>query len=308
MHPRLPFIIPLLLIGISINAPAFAKEPPDTLTGPPFVSARAWAVVDGKTGELLWGHDADKPAKAASTTKMMCAWTVLQLAKKDPKVLDETVTFSKLADDTGGSTSGIREGERISVRECLYGLLLPSGNDAGNALAEHFNDRLPPPEVDEGEEKPAATTRSNFIAEMNRHAKALGMTNTTYRIPYGDGGSAQDMTTTPHDLLRLARQAMQDERFRHYVSTQKYATKVDTPDGGKRDVSWTNTNHLLDIEGFDGVKTGTTTQAGACLVSSGRRGDDHLLIAVLGATSAAGRYVDSKNLYRWAWLQRGHGR
>jgi D-alanyl-D-alanine carboxypeptidase (penicillin-binding protein 5/6) len=68
-------------------------------------------------------------------------------------------------------------------------------------------------------------------------------------------------------------------------------------------VVWTNTNQLLGVEGYDGVKTGTTNQAGQCLVSSGRRGDDQVLIVVLGS---ADRYVDSRNLYRWAWLKRGH--
>jgi D-alanyl-D-alanine carboxypeptidase (penicillin-binding protein 5/6) len=79
-----------------------------------------------------------------------------------------------------------------------------------------------------------------------------------------------------------------------------------TPDGGTRPARWRNTNRLLGITGYDGMKTGTTSRAGACLVSSSRRGKDHLLMVVLGATSSTGRYVDSRNLYRWAWRQRGH--
>ncbi len=306
--------IVVALPSVSAQGPATeTKQPADGLTGPPFVSAKSWAIADGKTGKLLWGHNEEVPRKSASTTKMMTAWIVLEMARENPDILKETVTYSKLADDTTGSTSGIRAGESLSVGECLYGLMLPSGNDAGNALAEHFNDRFDPTEsgtvpetVLEHGRTVKFATRANFIAEMNRRAGALGMSRTTYRIPYGDGGSDDDRTTTARDLLKLAWTAMQNPMFRKYVSTHAHTTNVKTSDGSLREVSWTNTNQLLPIEGFDGIKTGTNSGAGACLVSSGRRGGDHLLMVVLGSTSREGRYVDSKNLYRWAWLERGH--
>lgn len=300
----------LLLICVVLVVPpqrARALDPPDPLTGPPYVTCHTWAIMDGETGDLLWGQEADTPRKSASTTKMMCAYVILSLAEDHPDVLDEIVTFSQLADDTGGSTADIRVGEQIIVRECLYGLLLPSGNDAGNALAEHFNDRFDPPAYSADRTTPATPdthpTRANFIAEMNRTAQNLGMSNTFYRSSYGDGGDENDRTTTARDLLTLARAALKNARFAEYVSTRSYDTTVRTPDGDRRPVGWTNTNQLLGIEGYDGVKTGTTNQAGQCLVSSGHRGDDHLLMVVLGS---ADRYVDSRNLYRWAWLERGH--
>jgi D-alanyl-D-alanine carboxypeptidase (penicillin-binding protein 5/6) len=68
-------------------------------------------------------------------------------------------------------------------------------------------------------------------------------------------------------------------------------------------VLWENTNQLLKIEGYDGVKTGTTSAAGACLVSSAKRGDDALIVVVLGAASSDSRYIDARNLYRWGWSQ-----
>jgi D-alanyl-D-alanine carboxypeptidase (penicillin-binding protein 5/6) len=277
---------------------------------PPQVTAKAWAIADGRTGNLLWGRTADEPRKSASTTKMMCAYVILELAKKNPAVLDEIVTFSELADKTPGSTSGVRVGEQLPVRECLYGLLLPSGNDAGNALAEHFNNRFAPPDEHLralGLGNTNLATRVNFIAEMNRTAQRLGLTNTIYRSPYGDGGTSNDRTTTVRDLTRLAWFGMKNPHFRHYVGTQHHESDVQTPAGGKRHIAWTNTNQLLPLHaGYDGVKTGTTTQAGACLVSSGWRGKDYLFVAVLGSKSGDGRYVDTKELYRWAWQQRGH--
>jgi D-alanyl-D-alanine carboxypeptidase (penicillin-binding protein 5/6) len=300
-----------LLVALLVGTASRAVEPPDALSGPPFVSCRSWAIIDGATGELLWGHEHDTPRKSASTTKVMCAYVVLELAKRDPNVLDEVVTFSQLADETPGSTADVRQEESLSARECLYGLLLPSGNDAGNALAEHFNDRFAPPEYPPERTTPATArthpTRANFIAEMNRTAGRLGMTRTFYRSSYGDGGADEDRTTTARDLLRLAWTAMQEREFRKRVSTAKHETTVATPEGGTRPVVWENTNQLLGISGYDGVKTGTTDLAGTCLVSSAHRGDDHLMLVVLGSTSNEGRYVDSRNLYRWAWLQRGHG-
>ena len=138
-----------------------------------------------KTGDLVTGHHEEVPTKAASTAKIMCAYVVLQLAGKDPNVMDEIVTFSKFADATAGSTSGIKAGEKVTVAECLYGLLLPSGNDAGNALAEHFNDRFKP--LAHGDVKTnidlKTSPRSNFIAEMNRTAAKLGLEHARTTFP-----------------------------------------------------------------------------------------------------------------------------
>jgi D-alanyl-D-alanine carboxypeptidase (penicillin-binding protein 5/6) len=97
---------------------------------------------------------------------------------------------------------------------------------------------------------------------------------------------------------------MQCELFRRYVQTPRHECTVATPDGGTRTVTWTNTNRLLAIEGFDGVKTGTTSAAGACLVASCRRGEEHLLVVVLGSSSNDARYIDARNLLRWAWNER----
>ena len=123
---------------------AVALLPAASAADAPAVSAKGWAVLDGATGDLLWGDHADDPRKAASTTKIMCARVVLGLAAKDPAVLDEVVTITRLADDTPGSSAAVKAGESLPVGDLLYGLLLPSGNDAGNALAEHFHARLAP--------------------------------------------------------------------------------------------------------------------------------------------------------------------
>src|SRR5207253_1392894 len=115
------------------NKQILAKQPPEALDAPPLVTCKAWAVADGHSGKVLHGHNEGKPLDFASTTKMMTAYIVLELAAADAKVLDEQVIFSKHADDTPGSMAGLQAGERLAVRELLYGLLLPSGNDAATA-------------------------------------------------------------------------------------------------------------------------------------------------------------------------------
>jgi serine-type D-Ala-D-Ala carboxypeptidase (penicillin-binding protein 5/6) len=303
-NPPQPLAVTLLVLAIAAAGCATARK----TSAPPAVTAKAWAIADGKSGRLLRGFQADQPCKSASTTKIMCAYVILQLAAKDPAVLDETVTFSKLADSTAGSTSGIKVGESVPVRDCLYGLLLPSGNDAGNALAEHFNARFAPPDkamLAAGLANTNLVTRVNFIAEMNRTARRLGLARTIYRLPYGDGGTDTDRTTTPRDLTRLAWHAMQMPAFKSYVGTKRHECPVHQPDGTFRVTAWENTNKLLGTDGYDGVKTGTTTSAGCCLVASGHRGNGHLISAVLGSKASDDRFTDTRALFDWAWGQRG---
>jgi len=298
-----------------VNAEVLPTQPPDALDGPPLVTCRAWAVTDAKTGKLLWSHDPQRPLDIASTTKLMTAFVVFNLGNQHPEVFEETVTYSVRADQTRGSTSGLAAGEALTVGECLYGLLLPSGNDASVALAEHFGDRFAANDHadrtvdsdDSGAVNDDADDQDpldRFIAEMNRTAKSLGMSNTSYKNPHGL--TAAGHVSTAADLAKLAHAAWQLPKLREYVGTRQHGCTVLGPGGYQRNVVWRNTNRLLKIDGYHGLKTGTTTKAGACLVSTGQRGADQLFVVVLGATSSDARYVDSRNLYRWAWRQLGH--
>jgi D-alanyl-D-alanine carboxypeptidase (penicillin-binding protein 5/6) len=289
---------PIIPSPATVNARKPSKQPADSLDGAPFTTSTAWAIADGKTGEMLWGHQGDKPLEMASTTKMMTALIVARLAKLDQKVLDEVVTFSERADRTVGSTSGVKAGEKVPVHELLYGLLLPSGNDAAEAFAEHFNARLKP------DPDAPATPIVNFVAEMNRVASELGLRETHFANPHGL--PATNHHSSARDLARLAHAVMLDPTLAKVVATTRRGATLDGPDGQKRNVVWSNTNKLLEIEGYDGVKTGTTNAAGACLIASGRRDADHLIVVILGAQSSDARYADARNLFRWAWNQRGH--
>lgn len=286
-------LLALAFVPVSAQPAKEAPKAAERLDGPPIVSAKAWVIADGKTGKVLWGANEAEARPMASTSKIMTAWIVLRLAADDEKVLDEVVTYSERAAKTIGSSAKLNAGEKVPVKELLYGLLLPSGNDAATALAEHFGSRL-------GDKK-ERDAEQRFVAEMNRRAKALNLKELSYKDPHGL--SAENVSSA-RDLAALAFEAMKDERFRAYVSTRKHDCEVIGPDGNKRKVSWTNTNKLLDIEGYEGVKTGTTTPAGNCLVACGTRSGDRLIVVVLGSTAADGRYVDARNLFRWAWLER----
>lgn len=293
------------LLGLTLTERSWTQAPqekplppraaPDSIDGPPLVSCRAWAIADGKSGRVLWGAHENEPLVMASTTKIMTAWLVLRLLAEHPKVLDETVVISAAAAKVGGSSARIRAGDRYRAGDLLYGLLLPSGNDAAHAFAEHFG-----PRYRNGKE--ATPPVAAFVAGMNRQAGLLKMAQTRYFDPHGLGKNH----TSAANLCTLAHTVMQNAEFRRYVQTRRHRCDVTDAKGQTRSVVWNNTNKLLDIEGYDGIKTGTTTAAGFCLVASGRRNNDHLLAVVLGATSNDSRYLDTRNLFRWAWRQRGH--
>lgn len=295
-----------------INGEMLPKAPLEPLDGPPFVSSDAWTIVDAATGEAIGQQAADIPSHIASTTKMMTAWLVIRLAESQPEILDEVLTMSARADETRGSTSDIRAGEQLTIREALYGLMLPSGNDMSVALAEHFGQPLAAASVDaSGATATAATSAASaptdplqlFVDAMNAEAERLGMINSHYTNPHGLTNAAH--LSTPADLAVLARAVLGSSLYRTYVSTRQRGATVDGPGGYRRNVIWKNTNELLGTEGYDGIKTGTTDQAGACLVSTGERNGKRLIVVVLGSAASEARYTDSRNLYRWAWKTLG---
>ncbi|MCA9127681.1 MAG: serine hydrolase [Planctomycetales bacterium] len=261
--------------------------------GPPAVTAKAWVAVDGKTGRILGDKEPDCQLAMASTTKVMTAYLILELAMQDPKVLDEVITFSQNADDTIGSTSSVRAGEQLPAGELLYGLLLPSGNDASVALAEHFGGRFAE------NIKTPAESYSAFVDAMNAKAVELGLANTHFVNPHGLTEEKHFSSAT--DLAKLAAAGLRLPGMRAIVSCQQRGCRLTSVAGYSRNVLWKNTNQLLSRQGFVGMKTGTTTAAGACLIGVGTRGDSEIIVVLLGSASSQSRYVDAENLFAWAW-------
>lgn len=278
-----------------VNAMELPQSPADAIDGPPFVTAKAWCVVDAETGDVLGGHNADTPLDPASTTKIMTALLVLEEAERSPGCLAETVTFSQQADATIGSSCGLTVGEKISVLDLLYGLLLPSGNDAGTALAEHFGGKWA---SNEGRSE-GASDYSVFIETMNRRAAELGLKNSRFRNPHGLTEAEHKLSAA--DLAQLAKHAGKLPMFCQIVANRQYGCTVSHSLGYSRNVKWTNTNQLLGTAGYLGIKTGTTDAAGACLVTLAERESQQRIVVVLGSSDSAARYVDTKNLLRWSW-------
>jgi len=284
---------PLVTGTAPAPAPLPAVEPADAPGGPPLTTAPAWAVVDADSGEFLLGKDADAIRQQASVTKIMTALVVLERAAATPALLADAVAISTRAGTETGSTAQLRPGDRVTVADLLYGLLLPSGNDAAVALAEHVGAGC------DG----AGDPLERFVAAMNARAATLGLEGTKYGNPHGL--TVEGCGSTPREIAALARAALAHDLFRTVVATRQRTVTLENVDGYRREVVWNNTNRLLGIEGYAGIKTGTTTPAGCCLAACGERGGRRLIVVVLGSTSTESRYADARNLFRHAWRTLG---
>ncbi|UQI46605.1 serine hydrolase [Streptomyces sp. HU2014] len=268
--------------AVAVALPATTAE---AATGPAVAAKGAFLLDSGKNRQL-WAKDADTRRQMASTTKIMTATVVLDTRGVD---LDKKVTVKQSYRDyvarNGASTADLRAGDKMTVRQLLYGLMLPSGCDAAYALADTFG---------AGKTESARTT--SFIAKMNKKAADLGMKNTKYDS--FDGISAKGANyTSARDAAKLAGHALSNSTFRTVVkttSTQQKAANVN------RTYYWDNTNKLLgSYKGALGIKTGTGTAAGPCLVFAAQR-DGRTVVGVL-LNDPTQRYPDAVKMLDWAF-------
>jgi D-alanyl-D-alanine carboxypeptidase (penicillin-binding protein 5/6) len=194
--------------------------------------------------------------------------------------LEDQVRVSLRAAATRGSSMHLYAGQTLTLRELITGLLMRSGNDAAVAIAEHL-----------------AGSAEAFVAQMNLRARDLGATNTHFRNPHGL--SAPGHYSSAYDLALLARYALANPAFAAIVSSKEISIEWFDRRGREKDINLRNTNKLLwMLEEADGVKTGTTGEAGPCLVSSATRGN-HKLIAVVLHDHA--RWYDSMQLLKYGF-------
>ncbi|MER8041677.1 D-alanyl-D-alanine carboxypeptidase [Streptomyces sp. NPDC094032] len=276
-----------VLAGGLFAGQAQAATPPA-----PSITAPGGFVMNNGTGAALFGKAADTRRSTGSTTKIMTAKVVLAQRGLN---LDTKVTIDKAYSDyivsKNASSARLIVGDKVTVRQLLYGLMLPSGCDAAYALADKFG---------------TGTTRAarvkSFIGKMNDEARKLGMKNT--RFDSFDGISNGTNYSTPRDLTKLASSAMTNSTFRTIVKTKSTTQKVTTKSGGYRNMSWTNTNKLLSTySGAIGVKTGSGPQAKYCLVFAATRGNKTVIGAVLGAPTEANRAADVKKLLDYGFAK-----
>ena len=239
----------------------------------PKTNSRRYIVYDRISKSMIIGKNEDVKSAMASTTKIMT--TIVILEKAD---LNEKVTVSAKAGGTGGSRLGLKRGDKASVRDLLYGLMLRSGNDAAVALAEHVG----------GSVKGCAEL-------MNEKAIELGLTNTHFVTPHGLDDA--NHYTTALELAKLTDYAMDNETFAKIVGTKSTTIYINNQ---PRQIN--NTNELLGVlNGVVGVKTGFTNNAGRCLVTETKRNNMDIITIVLGADTKKDRTKDSVNLIEYTF-------
>ncbi|MEU9648674.1 D-alanyl-D-alanine carboxypeptidase [Streptomyces sp. NPDC048110] len=285
----------VLTTGALATAPAQAAAAERALPTPaaavrapaaPSIAAKGGFVMNNATGKSLYTKAADTKRSTGSTTKIMTAKVVLAQPKLN---LDAKVTIQMAYSDyivsKNASSARLIVGDKVTVRQLLYGLMLPSGCDAAYALADKF-----------GSGRTRAARVKSFIGKMNATAKSLGLKNTHFDSFDGIGNGKN--YSTPRDLTKLASSAMKNSTFRTIVKTKKYTARTKTKKGSTRTMApWTNTNTLLgSYSGAIGVKTGSGPEAKYCLVFAATRKGKTVIGTVLASSSSTQRAKDATKL------------
>ena len=239
----------------------------------PDVNSRACVVIDRKTNSVLFGKNENSKKKMASTTKIMTATIIIEKCN-----LSDTIEISKKAAGTGGSRLGLKTGDKITILDLLYGLMLRSGNDAAVALAEYAGGDI-----------------NGFAELMNAKALELGLTNTHFETPHGL--DSNEHYTTAYELALLSNYALNNPTFAKIVGTKNYTITINS---SPKDLS--NTNELLgNMQGVYGIKTGFTNGANRCLVTACKRNNMDIICVVLGADTKKFRTIDSIKLINYVF-------
>ena len=258
----------------------------------PATNAEAALLISPDSGMVLYEKNADERRYPASTTKIMTALLVLEnVADLNETVTAQASDFETLEADS--SSAGIKEGETVTVEDLLYGLMLPSGNEAAYMLARHV-----------------AGSYEAFVDMMNKRAEELGCTGTHFVNPCGLHDD--NHYTTARDLYKIAYAAMQDETFADIADTVQWnMSKTNMQE--ERKVLTTNQLIFSSYQPWayaycKGIKTGNTSQAGNCFVGYAEYGDAKLYSVVMGCDSSSLEYsnipasfTDTKALFEWGF-------
>ncbi|MFI7703580.1 D-alanyl-D-alanine carboxypeptidase family protein [Nonomuraea sp. NPDC049480] len=280
---RLAVLAGFFALVTGLAAPAYADAPAPLAAAPaaldaPAVYGRAAYLIDASSGEVLFEEDGGERMPIASLTKTMTAYVVLKTARP-ADVVQIAPADVAYAEDGGGTTADLRAGDRLTVGELLYGLMLPSGADAAHALARTYG-----PGVD------------GFVAKMNATARELGMNDTRYVNADGLPTPGGDGYSTARDQAVLAAQALRTPLIKQATGTRYHS--LDATDE-HRSYSWRNTNRLLGTPGAIGVKTGFTRAAGFCLAFAGEREGRRLVGVLLGESVSSRRFSTAEALLSW---------
>ncbi len=252
----------------------------------PEIAARAAVLMNATTGEVLFAKEADLRLPPASTTKVLTALLVMERLN-----LDSPVSVSPQAASAPPSRIGLRAGETVSAHDLLYGLLLKSGNDAAEALAEA-----------------AGGSVYGFSNLMNARIWQIGARNSHFMNPHGLPN--EDHYSTAHDMALIFRHAMQNPVFADVVRTRNAALRVESSRGGwygdGRLIPVHNSNRLLDsYEGIRGGKTGFTLKARRCFVGEASRGGTRLIVSIMNSPNSGTLWKDARTLLDYGFSRSG---
>lgn len=237
----------------------------------PAVTARYVAVLDEASGELLYGQDERARVAPASVTKIATTLVALDRAPDLGQRIPVTISGSAMAARDRSSIMGLEPGREVSVSTLLYGMMLPSGNDAAEQVALALAD-----------------SREEYVGWMNEKVAELGLADTHFVNP--SGMDAADHYSSAYDMARLGRVAMQDETFRRLAGAASYRG-----DG----YSMNNLNRLLGAyPGADGIKIGLTRAAGRTIVASATRDGHRVYVSLMRSQDLP---ADSTALFEWVW-------
>ncbi|KKX56926.1 D-alanyl-D-alanine carboxypeptidase family protein [Brevibacillus sp. FSL L8-0520] len=241
----------------------------------PGISAEAAALIDVASGRILYSKNGSKKMRIASLTKTMTAIVAIENGR-----LEDIVSVPKEAVGVEGSSIYLKNGEKLTLEELLYGLMLRSGNDAAVTVAHHIGGSVP-----------------GFVYLMNEKAAMIGMSHTNFTNPHGLDDSNMHYSTA-EDMAKLSAYALKNPVFRQIVSTK---VKNISWEGEEYDRRLQNKNKLLHLyQGADGVKTGYTKLAKRCLASSATRDGRQLATITLNAPDD---WNDSMALMDWGFQQ-----
>lgn len=252
----------ILCVSLFFFLPEHGQAAPD-------VSAAQAILMDAESGQVLFEKDAFEARPIASITKIMTAILAIESGK-----MDEKATVSRNAIYTEGSSIYLEQGEKITIQDLVYGLMLRSGNDAAVAIAEHIG------ESEEG-----------FVYLMNEKAMWLGMNQTHFTNPHGLDD--EEHYSSAYDMALLTREAMKNKQFREISGSTSYLSE-------NRSYSWRNKHKLVTgyYENATGGKTGYTKQTGRTLVTTAEKNGHSLIVVTL---NAGNDWNDHIALFEWGF-------
>jgi D-alanyl-D-alanine carboxypeptidase len=268
---------PTAEIEPAVVAPAFPLPEPwapppasRNAVAPPEIAGLAAVVIDEASGAVLYEKDAHTPLPPASLTKIATAILGLEYGDLDAHV--EVDVDSRVM--RGSTVMGLEPGDRFSLRDLLYGLMLPSGNDAALAIGRHV-----------------AGSDHGFVERMNGLVQRLGLRESQYANPHGLGG--RQNVASAYDIAMLSRYAMTLPGFHELVNARSWLAR------GSRTIPLSNINTFLGYyPGADGVKTGYTRSAGSTLAASAVRNGHRVYVVVLNSPV---RNEDARRLLNWTF-------